>query len=61
VEDVAEEPQELTVLARLTRAGLSADRVQWWLAQEGGVWVDGEPSPTRPRRRRRHRAVVLRS
>ena len=26
---------------RLTRAGLSAERIEWWLAQ-GGVRVDGE-------------------
>ena len=41
VEDTAEAPQVVTVLDRLTRAGLSRDRVQWWLDQ-GGVLVDGE-------------------
>jgi hypothetical protein len=46
---------------RLTRAGLSAERVGWWVAQEGGVWVDGEPvtdtaTPAQP-----PMTVVLRS
>lgn len=37
-------PDELdprTVTDRLARAGLSAERIGWWLAQ-GGVLVDGE-------------------
>lgn len=41
MEDTAEAPQVLTVLDRLTRAGLSQDRVQCWLEQ-AGVLVDGE-------------------
>jgi hypothetical protein len=46
VRDVAEaenQSQVLTVSDRLTRAGLSTERIKWWLGQEGGVWVDGEP------------------
>lgn len=35
-------PETVTVTDRLTRAGLSGERIAWWLAQ-GGVLVDGEP------------------
>ena len=50
----------VTVFDRLVRAGLSAERVQWWLAQ-GGVRVDDEPvtDPTTPAELPAH--VVLRS
>jgi hypothetical protein len=41
VEDTAAAPRVVTVLDRLTRAGLPRDRAQWWLDQ-GGVLVDGE-------------------
>lgn len=34
-------PQPATVFDRLTRAGLSTQRIEWWLAQ-GGVRLDGE-------------------
>jgi hypothetical protein len=61
VSEAEDQSQLLMVSDRLTRAGLSAERVGWWVAQEGGVWVDGEPvtdtaTPAQP-----PMTVVLRS
>jgi hypothetical protein len=55
VSEAGDQSQVLTVSDRLTHAGLSAERVGWWLGQEGGVWVDGEPvtDPATPAPRRR--------
>lgn len=40
--DDGEEPNSaVTVFDRLTRSGLSAERIEWWLAQ-GGVRVDDQ-------------------
>ncbi|MFC5064874.1 hypothetical protein [Actinomycetospora atypica] len=58
--DLIDEHKPVTVFERLTRAGLSAERVQWRLAQ-GGVRVDDEPvtDPATPAELPAH--VVLRS
>ena len=58
--ETIDEAKPVTVFDRLTRAGLSAERVQLWLAQ-GGVRVDDESvtDPMTPAELPAH--VVLRS
>ena len=41
MDETDETSQALTVTDRLVRAGLSTQRIAWWLGQ-GGVLVDGE-------------------
>jgi hypothetical protein len=41
VGDAQDLAQSMTVFDRLARAGLSLERIEWWLAS-GGVRVDGE-------------------
>jgi hypothetical protein len=62
VEDGPEAEGPVTIVDRLTSAGLSAERISWWLSQEpGSVRVDEEPvtSPDHPAASPAH--VVLRS